>query len=213
MKKLFIILISLPGILFSQQSNSYEAFGEMHNLFCIKAINDNLTTNNIAEKYANAYYYATNISNEEARNLMTSLFPETKTYLNNIDNLMNIAYEVEDSVFLELWEKNRVSIEQELKGQPKHILLYMLSVVKHSKILWERLLPNRKTRQVLISDAYGAIKGILAGLLFFAIYDFTKMPSQIGTFGGVGLAITITSVSSLITAIKQRNGSSVDWYY
>ncbi len=191
-----------------------ESYGEFHNAFCLKHYFSLNSVEDLQQRFP--YYYELDKQYPvwRVREIMKFRFPNTGTYLQKIDTLIQISEKISYSEFM---QKQRILTEEvrqasELTETEKSLLFYMLSVLKHSYQLWGRLLPNRKTRAVLTADAYGALKGILLGLLFFAIHDLSKQPTRIGVFGGIGLALTVPAVSSLIAGIKYKKGSE-QYYY
>ncbi len=192
-----------------------EAYGDLHNLFCLKYYKDLNSEEDIAKRFPYYYEIDRKFPILKVKKILFYRFPGVRPYIQSIDSLINLCEELPRREFF-LRQKNlqkKVIRASELTDTEKSLLLYMLSVLKHSYQLWGDLLPNNKQRAVLTADAYGAVKGILAGLLFFAIYDFTRQPTRIGLFGGIGLALAVPAISSLVAGIKYKGGSAGGGYY
>ena len=217
MKNFVFVIFVLPLYIFGQITSPYEAFGELHNNICIKLISSKNSEKYIKYKYPNEYSLCLEISDDEIRKHLIASFPNTESYLNIIDSVIYLSVDVEEDIFIKMWQEtlDKIASSTELSNIPKQMLLYMLYIVKHSRTLWKQMFPNDKIRTIIKADAYGALKGILAGLLFFGLYDLSRMPTKIGIWGGVGIAVFITALSSTISAIKYEQGtaSGTEWYY
>ncbi len=147
--------------------------------------------------------------------LLLGLRPEVRILLDNLHQwCLNFNDLPEQWIQLQQL-RQRIVYHKNLYEPEKQLLRAIIQLLYHSYWFWKRRGFQKSALGVVMeADAFGLLKGILAGLLFFGLYDLNRMPTTVGIAGGIALAVLIPAIESAIVAIKKKKGQLQDyWIY
>lgn len=136
------------------------------------------------------------------------------SYVRNYLRSMFVLLEQEDLQFFPLWDQ--IKQDPLLTEPERQMLLQVLGLLQMSFWHWRQVFQNQPKAplgKIVKADGLGFLKGLLFGLLFFALYDLNRMYSAVGIIGGSAIVVLFSAGESYLYARKYPKSPEPDAFY